>query len=163
MEAKAKLLGHPIHQMLIVFPLGLLATSLFFDIAYLITNRGELARVAYWMIFAGVISALVAAVFGLVDWLGIPSGTRAKAIGAWHGSGNVIVAALFAVSWWVRRGDPSTPATLAIAVGRCGLHRARHRLARRRARRSALHRRERRSESRRAELAHRATLMAANP
>jgi len=116
MEAKAKLLGHPIHQMLIVFPLGLLATSLFFDIAYLITNRGELARVAYWMIFAGVISALVAAVFGLVDWLGIPSGTRAKAIGAWHGSGNVIVAALFAVSWWVRRGDPSTPATLAIVL-----------------------------------------------
>src|SRR5207248_5425897 len=91
MEAKAKILGHPIHQMLIVFPLGLLATSLFFDIAYLIRNRGELARVAYWMIFAGVISALVAAVFGLVDWLGIPSGTRAKAIGAWHGSGNVVV------------------------------------------------------------------------
>jgi uncharacterized membrane protein len=116
MEAKAKLLGHPIHQMLIVFPLGLLATSLFFDIAYLITNRGELARVAYWMIFAGVISALVAAVFGLTDWLGIPSGTRAKAIGAWHGIGNVIVTALFAASWWVRRGDPSTSATMAIAL-----------------------------------------------
>lgn len=49
------------------------------------TNRGELARVAYWMIFAGVISALAAAVFGLTDWLGIPSGTRAKAIGAWAG------------------------------------------------------------------------------
>ena len=54
MEARAKLFGHPIHQMLIVFPLGLLATSLFFDIAYLITNRSELARVAYWMIFAGM-------------------------------------------------------------------------------------------------------------
>jgi uncharacterized membrane protein len=53
MQPRAKLLGHPIHPMLIVFPLGLLATSLFFDIAYLITHRGELARVAYWMIFAG--------------------------------------------------------------------------------------------------------------
>src|ERR687884_1024001 len=98
MDARAKLLGHPIHQMLIVFPLGLLATSLFFDIAYLITNRGELARVAYWMIFAGVISALVAAVFGLIDWLGIPGGTRAKAIGAWHGISNVLMVALFAAS-----------------------------------------------------------------
>ena len=116
MEAKAKLLGHPIHQMLIVFPLGLLATSLFFDIAYLITNRGELARVAYWMIFAGVIGALLAAVFGLIDWLGIPGGTRAKRLGAFHGIGNVIVVALFAVSWWVRRGDPSTPATMAIVL-----------------------------------------------
>jgi len=102
--------------MLIVFPLGLLATSLFFDIAYLITNRGELARVAFWMIFAGVIGALLAAVFGLIDWLGIPGGTRAKRLGAWHGIGNVIVAALFAVSWWVRRGDPSTPATMAIVL-----------------------------------------------
>src|ERR1051325_8562160 len=122
MEAKAKLLGHPIHQMLIVFPLGLLATSFFFDIAYLITKRGELAVVSYWMIFAGVISALLAAVFGLIDWLSIPSGTRAKAIGVWHGGGNVIVAALFAVSWFLRRGFAAAPSVLpivlsAIAVG----------------------------------------------
>ena len=112
MEAKARLFGHPVHQMLVVFPLGLLATSFFFDVAYLIVHRSELAVVSDWMIFAGVIGALVAAVFGLVDWLGIPSGTRAKAIGAWHGIGNVIVTGLFAVSWWVRRGDPSTPATM---------------------------------------------------
>jgi len=122
MEAKAKLLGHPIHQMLIVFPLGLLATSFFFDIAYLVTKRGELAVVSYWMIFAGVISALVAAVFGLIDWLGIPSNTRAKAIGLWHGGGNVLVAALFAVSWFLRRGFAGAPSALpivlsAIAVG----------------------------------------------
>ena len=116
MEAKAKLLGHPIHQMLIVFPLGLLATSLFFDIAYLITSRAELARVAYWMIFAGVIGALLAAVFGLIDWLGIPAGTRAKRLGAYHGIGNVIVVAIFAASWWLRRGDPSTPPTMAIVL-----------------------------------------------
>jgi uncharacterized membrane protein len=68
------------------------------------------------MIAAGVVAGLVAAVFGLIDWLGIPGGTRAKRLGAWHGIGNVIVAALFAVSWWVRRGDPSTPATLAIVL-----------------------------------------------
>ena len=46
--------GHPIHHMLIVFPLGLLATSFFFDLAYLATGRAELATVAWWMIFAGV-------------------------------------------------------------------------------------------------------------
>jgi len=43
MESSAKLLGHPIHQMLIVFPLGLLATSAAFDIAALITNTGTFA------------------------------------------------------------------------------------------------------------------------
>jgi len=116
MEAKAKLLGHPIHQMLVVFPLGLLATSFFFDIAYLITKRGDLAVVAFWMIFAGVIGALVAAVFGLIDWLGIPSNTRAKAIGLWHGGGNVLVAALFAVSWFLRRGFAAAPSILPIVL-----------------------------------------------
>lgn len=122
MEAKAKLFGHPIHQMLIVFPLGLLGTSLFFDIAYLITSRNELATVAYWIIFAGVITALLAAVFGLVDWLAIPSGTRAKRVGAWHGSGNVVIVALFAVSWWLRRGgDPAAPPTMAIVLSAVGV------------------------------------------
>ena len=90
MEAKAKLFGHPIHQMLIVFPLGLLATSFFFDIGWLAIHRAGLGVAAYYMIAAGVIGGLVAAVFGLIDWLGIPSGTRAKAIGLWHGGGNVV-------------------------------------------------------------------------
>src|ERR1051326_765643 len=54
MEARAKLFGHPIHQILIVFPLGLLATSFFFDLAWLAKGRAELAVVAHWMIFAGV-------------------------------------------------------------------------------------------------------------
>lgn len=116
MEARAKILGHPIHQMLIVFPLGLLATSFFFDLAALVTKNGQLSVVAFWMIFAGVIGGLLAAVFGLVDWLAIPSGTRAKAIGVWHGVGNVVVVVLFAASWFLRRPDPSAPAMVAVVL-----------------------------------------------
>jgi len=116
MEAKAKLFGHAIHPMLIVFPLGLLATSFFFDIGWLVTKAGNLGIVAYWMIFAGVIGGLLAAVFGLIDWLAIPSNTRAKAIGAWHGIGNVFVTVLFIGSWLLRRGDPATPPMLAIVL-----------------------------------------------
>jgi len=109
MDARAKLFGHPVHQMLIVFPLGLLATSFFFDIAFLITRRTDLEIVAYWMIFTGVITGLLAAVFGLIDWLAIPRNTRAKAIGVWHGLGNVVVTLLFAVSWFTRYGSPAAP------------------------------------------------------
>ncbi len=112
----AKLMGHPIHQMLIVFPLGLLATSLFFDIGWLITKNGNLGVVSYWMIFAGVIGGLVAAVFGLIDWLAIPGGTRAKRVGTAHGLGNVGVVALFIGSWLLRHGDPSLPSMTAIAL-----------------------------------------------
>lgn len=116
MESKAKLLGHPIHQMLIVFPLGLLATSFFFDIAFLITHNTQLAVAAYWMIIVGVGTALLAAVFGFIDWLGIPSNTRAKRIGAWHGGGNVVVVALFFASWWLRRADLNAPPATAIVL-----------------------------------------------
>ncbi len=47
--------------------------------------------------------------FGLVDWLAIPSGTRAKRIGLLHGATNVTVVVLFAVAWWMRStpGDPT--------------------------------------------------------
>ncbi|HET8696075.1 MAG TPA: DUF2231 domain-containing protein, partial [Gammaproteobacteria bacterium] len=85
MESKAKLLGHPIHQMLIVFPLGLLATGVVFDIIRLSTDAVLFGEVAYWMIVAGLIGGALAAPFGLVDWLSIPRGTRAKRIGALHG------------------------------------------------------------------------------
>ncbi len=108
-----KLFGHPIHQMLIVFPLGLLATSLAFDIAYLSTGNQAFATVSFWMITSGVLGGLLAAVFGFLDWLSIPSGTRANRIGLWHGGGNVVVVILFAISWGLRYGDPThRPSTL---------------------------------------------------
>ena len=116
MESKAKLLGHPVHPMLIVFPLGLLATAVIFDIVRLITGNGRWSEIAYYNIGAGVIGGLLAAVFGLLDWLAIPAGTRAKQIGLWHGGGNVVVTALFAVSWLLRRGHPANPGGAALAL-----------------------------------------------
>jgi uncharacterized membrane protein len=112
MESRVKVLGHPVHQLLIVFPLGLLATSVIFDLAYLVTGHVRLSDVAYWMIVAGVLGGLVAAPFGLMDWLAIPAGTRAKRIGAWHGVGNVVVLLLLVVSWYIRSraGVPPTAA-----------------------------------------------------
>jgi uncharacterized membrane protein len=120
MESKAKLFGHPIHQMLIVFPLGLLATSVIFDIAYLATENGYWAGISYWLIAAGVIGGLVAAVFGLIDWLAIPAKTRAKSIGAIHGIGNVLVVLLFAGSWLLRRENPVSLEALPIALSFSG-------------------------------------------
>jgi uncharacterized membrane protein len=116
MEARAKLFGHPIHQMLIAFPLGVLGSSIIFDIAYLATHNGRWADIAYWMILVGVISGLVAAVFGFIDYLAIPNGTRAKRIGLMHGGGNVVVVVLFIVSWFLRRPAPELPPMIAIIL-----------------------------------------------
>lgn len=120
MDSRAKLFGHPIHQMLIVFPLGLLATALVFDAVQLITGNGFWSELSYWMIAAGVISGLIAAPFGFVDWLAIPSRTRAKRIGAIHGTGNVIVVGLYGLSWLMRTANPGAPETPALAMAFLG-------------------------------------------
>ncbi|HEY7066536.1 MAG TPA: DUF2231 domain-containing protein [Chloroflexota bacterium] len=69
---------------------------------------------------AGIITGLLSAVFGFWDWLHAPDGTRAKAIGIWQGVGNVIVVALFVVSWYLRSLDlhhlPSTVAFVLVLV-----------------------------------------------
>ena len=121
MESRARLLGHPVHQMLIVFPLGLLGMAVIFDIIRLIFGATGLASSSYHMIAAGVITGLLAAVFGFIDWLAIPSGTRAKRIGVWHAIGNVTIVVLFAISWWLRRGAPDDPSALAFVLGLVGL------------------------------------------
>ena len=108
MESRAKILGHPIHQMLVPFPFGLLATAVIFDIIYLIQGSPVMTTVSYWMIFAGIIGALIAAPFGLIDWLGIPGGTRAKTVGLVHGLGNVVVLLLFLGSCLIRYKNPAT-------------------------------------------------------
>ena len=107
MESKAKFLGHPIHQMLIVFPLGLFIAAITFDVLYLFTDNPMWATVSFWNIAGGVIGGLVAAVFGLIDWLAIPNNTRAKTIGALHGFINVIVVVLFVMSWLLRWPNPN--------------------------------------------------------
>ena len=121
MESRAKAFGHAIHPMLIVFPLGLLATAVIFDIVYLVTNRTGFTTAAAFMIGAGIIGGLVAALFGLLDWLAIPTGTRARRVGALHGLGNVLVVALFAVSWLLRAGAAGwKPGVLALVFSFAG-------------------------------------------
>jgi uncharacterized membrane protein len=120
MESRAKLLGHPIHPMLIPFPLGLLPTAVIFDVVHLVTGDGLFAQVSFWMIFAGVLGGLAAAVFGAIDWLAIPAGTRAKRIGLWHGLGNVVAIGLFAASWALRAGEPEPLSAAALGLSLTG-------------------------------------------
>ena len=116
MESKAKLLGHPIHPMLIVFPLGLLATAVAFDIVGLAKSDASWFGVSYWMIAAGIIGGLLAAVFGLIDWWAIRPDTRAKRIGLWHAGVNVLVVLLFIGSWLMRSSAPQSPSSAALTL-----------------------------------------------
>lgn len=121
MKSRARLLGHAIHPILIVFPLGLLITGVVFDAIFLLRENPEMARVAYWMIAAGIIGGIVAAPFGFIDWLAIPSSTRAKTIGAMHGLSNAAALVLFIGSWWMRSDAPARPETTASILSFIGL------------------------------------------
>ena len=121
MSGPVKILGHPVHPMLVVYPLGLLSTGVIFDlIAMGIGNEGFYV-VSYWMIAAGLVGGLLAAIFGFMDWLSIRSGTRAKSVGGWHGLGNLAIVLLFATSWWLRSGaEDYVPGTLAFILSLLG-------------------------------------------
>lgn len=116
MESKAKLLGHPVHQMLVAFPLGLLGASVLFDTVARFADMPVMVEVAYWTMAAGLLGGLLAAPFGARDWLAIPAGTRAKSVGAMHGLGNVLVLLLFLGSWLMRRDAADHMTTVATAL-----------------------------------------------
>src|SRR5437588_8488000 len=117
MAGKINLLGHPVHPMLIVFPLGLLPAAVACDIIFLAIGKAHWAHMAYWLIAAGILTGLLAAIFGFADWLALPVGTRAKRIGLWHAIVMDTVVILFAISWWLRHANPDAPTTVAIGLG----------------------------------------------
>ena len=121
MNSRVKLLGHPLHPMLVVYPLGLLSTAVIFDLIHMINNNPTLSVVSYWMIAAGLVGGLLAAVIGLWEWLAVPDDSRAKGVGMWHGLGNATIVVLFALSWWLRTGvQDNAPSALAFILSLLG-------------------------------------------
>ena len=115
MESRAKFLGHPVHQQLIAFPLGLLTTAAGFDLVAAVTRHSSWTNMAFYLIGPGMITGWIAAVFGLLDWIEIPRRTRARRIGAVHGLGNTVVLLLFVASFFLRWPDPTAAPPLAYA------------------------------------------------
>lgn len=116
MKARARFLGHPVHQMLIVFPLGLLVTSVVFDLIGLAGGPQGAHAAAYWVLTGGLLGAAVAAPFGFIDWTAIPRGTRARRIGALYGGGNTIVSLLFLASWLLREPQSAPPVSALVCA-----------------------------------------------
>jgi len=121
MESRARIFGHAIHPILIVYPLGLLSAAVVFDVIYLATGNPTWTTVSFWMIAAGIVGGLLAAVFGLIDYLSIPRGTRASRIGLLHGVTNLGVMILFIASWLLRRDSADVPSTAAFALSFIGV------------------------------------------
>ncbi|MFB9237055.1 DUF2231 domain-containing protein [Plantactinospora siamensis] len=102
MESRLKVLGHPVHPMLVMFPVALFVTGVLFDLADALGGSAVLGEVAYWNIVVGLVVGILAAAAGLFDLLAIPAGTRAKRVGIMHALVNTGVLLLFAGVWAVR-------------------------------------------------------------
>lgn len=120
MESRARVFGHSLHQIVIVFPLGLFMTSVGFDALTVITGETRWLATSYNIMVVGLIGGVVAVVAGYIDYLAIPAGTRAKTIGRVHGIGSVLVMLVFAASAVVRSAHPLVPSVLSFALSATG-------------------------------------------
>ena len=106
-RSTASIAGHPIHPMLIPFPIAFFVTTFVCDVAFWSTANAALATASTWLLGAGLVMAALAAVAGLVDVLG---DGRIRAINDvwWHAGGNVVVVVIQAVSWYLRYSQGSS-------------------------------------------------------
>jgi uncharacterized membrane protein len=97
--------GHPFHPILVTVPIGAWICSLVFDIAsHVDDDPGFLTRGSEWLIAIGIIGAALAALFGLLDFVKIPKGTRAAKTALAHMTLNVVVLAAYLVNFFWRHG-----------------------------------------------------------
>ena len=106
MQSKASIGGHPIHPMLIPFPLALWATSFVVDVLFYFLRHPTLLIISKFMIAAGCIGAVAAAIPGIIDWLAIKNGD-AKKVANWHARLNITALVVFAISLFLRLGSYS--------------------------------------------------------
>jgi uncharacterized membrane protein len=90
MYSKIKIAGHPVHPMLIAYPVAFYTATLLCYIVYQSNHNSFWFKVALVANIAGAIMAAVAALPGFIDWLFIPKDSRAKKTGLFHMVCNVI-------------------------------------------------------------------------
>lgn len=92
--------GHPFHPILVTVPIGAWTAAFIFAIASRLTDDPTIfATGGRWLVAIGILGALLAAVFGFIDFLQIPGGTPAQRVGLTHMVLNVTAVVLFAVAW----------------------------------------------------------------
>jgi uncharacterized membrane protein len=103
-KSTASIAGHPIHPMLIPFPIAFFVATFVCDLAYWQTSNGAWATAATWLLGAGLIMAALAAVAGLTDVFGEPR-IRALSDVWWHAGGNVLVVLIQLYSFYARYSE----------------------------------------------------------
>lgn len=104
-RSTAKIAGHPLHPMIIPFPIAFFVSTLVTDLMAINTGRAGFAEASMWLLGAGIAGALLAAVLGFTDFLSEP---RIRALReSWlHMGGNLLVVVLEAINLYLRTRGP---------------------------------------------------------
>ena len=121
MRTPARILDHPIHPMLIPFPIGLWTFALVADVVYRFTADPMWLTMAFWTMLGGTIGAALAAVPGLIDFLSLTD-RRAVRTGTIHLTLNLVIVALFVANLVLRAtGRAATTLPFVLSVVGVGL------------------------------------------
>jgi uncharacterized membrane protein len=117
MFSKVKILGHPIHPMLVAYPIALYTSTLVAYIIYGANNDPFFFKAAVAANVAGVVMAALTALPGFIDWaVGIPTGHPAKQHGLTHMLLNVTALVLFVINAIIHTGDWDKPSGTASGI-----------------------------------------------
>jgi uncharacterized membrane protein len=108
--ATAAIAGHPLHPLLVTLPIGFLIGAFLSEIAFCYTGDGFWARASAWLIGAGLVTGFLAAIAGLVDFLGSER-VRSLTFAWYHFAGNAIAMILTAVNLYIRTQSDMTAVT----------------------------------------------------
>ena len=118
-QSTAKIAGHPLHPMLEPFPIAFFAGTFVADLAFWKTGDTFWFLATEWMLGAGVVMALLAAVAGFTDFLG-DQRIRELSVAWWHFLGNLFVVLVEAFNWYRRYEngpDAVVPTGLLLSLG----------------------------------------------
>lgn len=105
MQGKAVIAGHPVHPMLVAFPIGFFGAVLVSDVISIWAGPTFWSQVAMWLIAFGVIGALLAALFGFIEYFTAPMSAALKKTATLHMILNLIVVAFYVAAFFVRYAD----------------------------------------------------------
>ncbi len=127
MYSKARVAGHPIHPMIVVFPIAFYTATVATLLAYVGTHEVFWYRVAMVANLAGIVTAAIAVIPGAIDLFALPADSRARAVGLKHAGFNLLATGLFAITAlllyraWSHRvmvdGEYVFDATIPLAMG----------------------------------------------
>lgn len=119
MTTRVSIAGHPVHAMLVTIPIGLWVFSLVADIAFRSTGDVRWDATAYFTLGGGIVGALLAAVPGLLDFLGLHE-HQERRVGTMHLVLNLAIVAVQAINFWLRTdgsiGGPNLPILISVVA-----------------------------------------------